>query len=100
MALPHLHRKWSKQGVVDGVRLLSNVRRRAAGLTLSLQQLEGGLGSSPGLPLGFGQKLPLLLQPLLPLLLLLLPLLLALLLQALLTGHRREFKGHAWVRWM
>lgn len=49
-------------------------------LTLGLQHLEGGLSSSSGLPLGFGQELPLLLQTLLPLLFLLLLFLLALLL--------------------
>lgn len=53
-------------------------------LTLSLQHLQGGFGSGSGLPLGFGQQLALLLQPLLALLLLLLLLLPALQLQALL----------------
>lgn len=61
-------------------------------LTLSLQHLEGGLGPSSGLPLGFSQQLPLLLQTLLPFLLLLLLLLLALLLQTLLMGQSRGSK--------
>lgn len=67
---------------------------RSPALTLSLQHLQGGLGPSSRLPLGFGQQLALLLQPLLPLLLLLLLLLLALLLQTLLGGgDEREVKG-------
>lgn len=65
----------------------------SSALTLSLQHLQGGLGPSSRLPLGFGEQLALLLQPLLPLLLLLLLLLLALQLQTLLTGDTREVKG-------
>lgn len=57
-------------------------------LTLRLQHLQGGFGSGPGLPLGFGQQLALLLQTLLALLLLLLLLLPALQLQAFLRFKR------------
>lgn len=57
-------------------------------LTLSLQHLQGGLCSGPGISLGFGQRLALLLHPLLALLLFLLLLLPALQLQALLKGEK------------
>lgn len=55
-----------------------------AALTLCLQQFERGFGPGPGILLGLGEELALLLQPLLPLLLLQLLLLLPLLLQAFL----------------
>lgn len=61
-------------------------------LTLRLQHLQGGFGSGPGLPLGFGQQLALLLQTLLALLLLLLLLLPALQLQAFLRFKRSALR--------
>lgn len=80
MALQHL-----LSGMFHGKENAKSTLRIMSGsilsrLTLGLQHLEGGLGSSPRLPLGFGQGLPLPLKTVPPLLFLLLLLLLALLL--------------------
>lgn len=77
MALQHLLREifHSKEKIQ-----FDNIQSIPSRLTLSLQHLKGGLGSSSGLSLRFGQELSLFLQTLLPLLFLLLLLLLAFLL--------------------